>query len=83
MHARFTAGLLLCRYGDWLRSGWRNVLEVVVRLHRLDLLPPSVIAADGENEEEARARLPRPASLKVRRALACALPPIWIKRSTR
>ena len=32
------------RYGDWLRSGWRNVLDVVLRLHRLDLLPPAVIA---------------------------------------
>jgi hypothetical protein len=32
------------RYGDWLRSGWRNVLDAVLRLHRLDLLPAAVIA---------------------------------------
>lgn len=32
------------RYGDWLRSGWRNVLDVVLRLHRLDLLPTAVIS---------------------------------------
>lgn len=31
-------------YGDWLRSGWRNVMDAVLRLHRLDLLPPAVIA---------------------------------------
>ncbi|PRW57821.1 ARF guanine-nucleotide exchange factor GNOM-like [Chlorella sorokiniana] len=51
------------RYGDWLRSGWRNVVDVVLRLHRLDLLPPAVIAADGEDPEDARRRFPRPASL--------------------
>ncbi|PSC74405.1 ARF guanine-nucleotide exchange factor GNOM isoform B [Micractinium conductrix] len=48
------------RYGDWLRSGWRNVLDVVLRLHRLDLLPPAVIAGDGEELEEVLQRWPRP-----------------------
>ena len=37
-----------------------------MRLHRLDLLPPSVVAADGEEEGAAAARLPRPSSLKAR-----------------
>lgn len=36
------------RYGDWLRNGWRNVVDVVLRLHRLDLLPPAVIAGTWE-----------------------------------
>lgn len=36
-----------CRYGDWLRSGWRNVVDVALRLHRLDLLPTAVIAGKG------------------------------------
>jgi len=35
-----------CSYGDWLRSGWRNIVDVVLRLHRLDLLPPAVIAGE-------------------------------------
>lgn len=51
------------RYGDWLRSGWRNVMDVVLRLHRLDLLPTAVIAGDGEDPEEARLRWPRPQSI--------------------
>lgn len=54
------------RYGDLVRGGWRNVLECVMRLHRLELLPPGVIAADAEDPQQARARLPRPASLKAK-----------------
>eukprot|EP00887_Chlorella_sp_A99_P008000 scaffold12.g8000.t1 len=53
-------------YGDLVRGGWRNVLECVMRLHRLELLPPGVIAADAEDPQQARARLPRPASLKAK-----------------
>ena len=52
------------RYGDWVRSGWRNVLEVVLRLHRLGLLPPRVLAADGEDDATAKARMPRPPAAK-------------------
>jgi hypothetical protein len=27
------------RHGDTIRSGWRNVLDCVIRLHKLGLLP--------------------------------------------
>ncbi|GAB4821173.1 hypothetical protein N2152v2_008219 [Parachlorella kessleri] len=48
------------RYGDWLRSGWRNVVDCLLRLHKLDLLPPAIIAVDGESIEDARQRMPVP-----------------------
>lgn len=32
------------RYGDNIRSSWSNVLELVLRLDKLDLLPPAVEA---------------------------------------
>ncbi|EFN50416.1 hypothetical protein CHLNCDRAFT_55913, partial [Chlorella variabilis] len=60
-------------YGDWLRSGWRNVMDAVLRLHRLDLLPAAVIAGDGEDPEEARLRLPRPASISKSRGSSGSL----------
>lgn len=47
-------------YGDMVHSGWRHVLDCIVRLHKADLLPPLVIAADGEGREEAALRMPRP-----------------------
>ena len=40
------------RYGDLVRSGWRNIMDCVMRLHRLELLPPAVIAMDAEDQEE-------------------------------
>lgn len=36
--------IVLCRYGDCVRSSWTNVLELVMRLDKLDLLPPSLEA---------------------------------------
>ena len=36
------------------------MLESILRLHRLGVLSPAVIAADGEDVEDARARLPVP-----------------------
>lgn len=49
-------------YGDMVHSGWRHVLDCIVRLHKADLLPPSVIAADGEGIEDAAVRMPRPSA---------------------
>ena len=54
--------LLGHRYGDGLRSGWRSVMDVVVRLHKLGLLPASVAALEGEDAEAAAGRLPRAAA---------------------
>lgn len=48
------------RYGDSLRSGWRDIMECVTRLHKLGLLPASILAVDGEAPEAAAARLPKP-----------------------
>ena len=39
---------LRCRYGDCVRSGWRNVLDCVIRLHRLGLLPADVVRFPAE-----------------------------------
>lgn len=50
------------RYGDGLRSGWRSVMDMVVRLHKLGLLPASVAALEGEDAESAAGRLPRAAA---------------------
>lgn len=36
--------MYFCRYGDCVRSSWTNVLELVLRLDKLDLLPPAVEA---------------------------------------
>lgn len=47
------------RYGDSLSSGWRNIMDVVMRLHKLGLLPAAVAALEGEDPQEAAARLPR------------------------
>jgi hypothetical protein len=35
---------MLCRYGDCIRSSWSNVLELVLRLDKLDMLPPALEA---------------------------------------
>lgn len=52
------------RYGDSLRTGWRNVLDCVMRLHKVGLLSPAVLVVDGEEMEVAAARLPRPSMSK-------------------
>jgi hypothetical protein len=36
--------LFTCRYGDNIRSSWSNMLELVLRLEKLDLLPPALEA---------------------------------------
>jgi brefeldin A-resistance guanine nucleotide exchange factor 1 len=50
---------VLARYGDSLSSGWRNIMDLVMRLHRLGLLPVTVAALEGEDPQAAAARLPR------------------------
>lgn len=48
-----------CRYGDSVRSGWKTVMDVVMRLYRLGLLPATVAALEGEDSQAAAMRLPR------------------------
>ena len=52
----------VCRYGDRVRSGWKTIMDVVMRLYRLGLLPATVAALEGEDSQAAVTRLPRPAA---------------------
>jgi brefeldin A-resistance guanine nucleotide exchange factor 1 len=53
-----TVFMLANRYGDCLRAGWRNILDVVVRIHKLGILPASVFLFEGEDQEVGRKRIP-------------------------
>uniref|UniRef100_A0A061R742 Arf guanine-nucleotide exchange factor gnom-like isoform x1 n=1 Tax=Tetraselmis sp. GSL018 TaxID=582737 RepID=A0A061R742_9CHLO len=46
------------RYGDCLRAGWRNIMDVIVRLHKLKVLPESVFFMEGEETEASLKRIP-------------------------
>lgn len=61
------------RYGDSLRSGWRNLLACVVRLFQLNLLPPSVLLLESEDAAAARERIPRPSASRPTPASASLL----------
>uniref|UniRef100_A0A7N0TSC5 SEC7 domain-containing protein n=1 Tax=Kalanchoe fedtschenkoi TaxID=63787 RepID=A0A7N0TSC5_KALFE len=37
------------RYGDYIRTGWRNILDCILRLHKLGLLPARV-ASDAADD---------------------------------
>ncbi|XP_008796771.2 ARF guanine-nucleotide exchange factor GNOM-like [Phoenix dactylifera] len=39
------------RYGDHIRTGWRNILDCILRLHKLGLLPARV-ACDAADDSE-------------------------------
>ncbi|KAG6534119.1 ARF guanine-nucleotide exchange factor GNOM-like [Zingiber officinale] len=39
------------RYGDCIRTGWRNILDCILRLHKLGLLPARV-ASDATDDSE-------------------------------
>ncbi|GAB4829103.1 hypothetical protein Ancab_018766 [Ancistrocladus abbreviatus] len=39
------------RYGDYIRTGWRNILDCILRLHKLGLLPARV-ASDAADDAE-------------------------------
>jgi len=83
------------RYGNSLRSGWRNVLDAVIRLHGLGLLPPGVVLLEAGEPDGGKLALPRaPASRRTasassilsrafsRRAPACdgdALGRSWLR----
>uniref|UniRef100_A0A803P114 SEC7 domain-containing protein n=1 Tax=Cannabis sativa TaxID=3483 RepID=A0A803P114_CANSA len=41
-------------YGDYIRTGWRNILDCILRLHKLGLLPARV-ASDAADESELTA----------------------------
>ncbi|KAI3694844.1 hypothetical protein L1987_77825 [Smallanthus sonchifolius] len=39
------------RYGDFIRAGWRNILDCILKLHKLGLLPARV-ASDAADDSE-------------------------------
>ncbi|EPS60000.1 hypothetical protein M569_14803, partial [Genlisea aurea] len=39
------------RYGDFIRTGWRNILDCILRLHKLGLLPARVASDAAEDSE--------------------------------
>ncbi|KAM2069880.1 hypothetical protein ACFX16_001345 [Malus domestica] len=49
--ATVTVFTIANRYGDYIRTGWRNILDCILRLHKLGLLPARV-ASDAADESE-------------------------------
>ncbi|KNA10447.1 hypothetical protein SOVF_144260 [Spinacia oleracea] len=49
--ATVTVFTIANRYGNYIRSGWRNILDCILRLHKLGLLPARV-ASDAADESE-------------------------------
>ncbi|XVF03282.1 hypothetical protein REPUB_Repub04eG0248000 [Reevesia pubescens] len=52
--ATVTVFTIANRYGDYIRTGWRNMLDCILRLHKLGLLPARV-ASDAADESELSA----------------------------
>ncbi|XP_057965367.1 ARF guanine-nucleotide exchange factor GNOM-like [Malania oleifera] len=63
MMATTTVFTIANRYGDYIRSGWKNILDCVLSLHKLGLLPARLAsdAADGL-EPSPDLELSRPAT---------------------
>ncbi|KAF8399528.1 hypothetical protein HHK36_015395 [Tetracentron sinense] len=49
--ATITVFTIANRYGDYIRTGWRNILDCILRLHKLGLLPARV-ASDAADDSE-------------------------------
>ncbi|KAI7735181.1 hypothetical protein M8C21_028043 [Ambrosia artemisiifolia] len=49
--ATITVFTIANRYGDFIRAGWRNILECILKLHKLGLLPARV-ASDAADDSE-------------------------------
>ncbi|KAK4430034.1 ARF guanine-nucleotide exchange factor GNOM [Sesamum alatum] len=49
--ATVTVFTIANRYGDFIRTGWRNILDCILRLHKLGLLPARV-ASDAADDSE-------------------------------
>ncbi|KAJ7964556.1 ARF guanine-nucleotide exchange factor GNOM-like [Quillaja saponaria] len=52
--ATVTVFTIANRYGDYIRAGWRNIVDCILRLHKLGLLPARV-ASDAADESELSA----------------------------
>ncbi|KAM7526265.1 hypothetical protein LguiA_016167 [Lonicera macranthoides] len=49
--ATITVFTIANRYGDFIRAGWRNILDCILKLHKLGLLPARV-ASDAADDLE-------------------------------
>lgn len=49
--ATITVFTIANNYGDYIRTGWRNILDCILRLHKLGLLPARV-ASDAADDSE-------------------------------
>ncbi|KAI3972373.1 hypothetical protein MKW92_033061 [Papaver armeniacum] len=50
MMATVTVFTIANKYGDYIRSGWRNILDCILSLHRIGLLPSSLLSLDTEQQ---------------------------------
>lgn len=65
------------RYGDYIRTGWRNILDCILRLHKLGLLPARVAsdaADDSESASDAIHGKPTPSSVSTSHIPAIGTP---------
>lgn len=49
--AAITVFSIANKFGDFIRTGWRNILDCILRLHKLGLLP-SKVASDATEDTE-------------------------------
>lgn len=51
--ATVTVFTIANRFGDYIRTGWRNILDCILRLHKLGLLPARVASDAAEDPDLA------------------------------
>ncbi|KAG0611346.1 hypothetical protein M758_7G134300 [Ceratodon purpureus] len=51
--ATFAVFTIANKYGDFIRTGWRNILDCILRLHKLGLLPSRVVNESTEDTDAA------------------------------
>ena len=60
-----TVFTIVNRYGDYIHTGWRNILDCILRLHKLGLLPARVTSDamdDSEQVQDSTQGKPPPSS---------------------
>ncbi|KAM0907098.1 hypothetical protein ACQ4PT_016350 [Festuca glaucescens] len=45
-------------YGDHIRSGWRNIVDCILRLHKIGLLPSRLTGDTGDDQESSSDSMP-------------------------
>eukprot|EP01018_Ginkgo_biloba_P015043 Gb_26378 [translate_table: standard] len=51
--ATITVFTIANKFGDYIRNGWRNILDCILRLHKLGLLPSRVASDAADNPDLA------------------------------